>query len=85
MTDIGDYEAFEIIAAYLERQGVTDLRQRHQPDQVNRSAVLRYLIAEKLQEALDNPPPASQHLKRSGPPRRTPRRTPISSSGKKRK
>ena len=85
MAEIADYEAFEVITEYLERQGVTDLRQRHQPDQVNRSAVLRYLIAEKLQEALDNPPPASQHLKRSGPPRRTPRQTPIPTSAKKRK
>ena len=49
-------EAIEVIADYLERMGVTGLRQPHDPETFNKSAVIRYLIAEKLEEVLDNPP-----------------------------
>ena len=53
-------EAIEIIAAYLERLGIEGLRLPHVPDQINKSAVIRYLIAEKLDEAIANPPLTGQ-------------------------
>ena len=59
-------EAIEVIAEYLERLGVTGLRQPHDPHTINKSAVLRYLIAEKLDEALSNPPAATSEMKRAG-------------------
>ena len=59
-------EALEVIAEYLERLGVDGLRQQHAPDQINKSAVLRFLIAEKLQEAMDNPAPLQGQMKRVG-------------------
>ena len=49
-------EAIEVIANYLERLGVEGLRQPYDPDSINKSAVIRYLIAEKLDEAIANPP-----------------------------
>ena len=59
-------EAIEVIAEYLERLGVEGLRQRYHPDQINRSAVIRYLINEKLQEVLANPPEPSGERHRAG-------------------
>jgi hypothetical protein len=58
-------EAIEVIAEYLERLGVDGLRQPHDPNTINKSAVLRYLIAEKLDEAMHNPP-TSGEMKRAG-------------------
>jgi hypothetical protein len=49
-------EDLKIIAEYLERLGVEGLRHPHHLNQVNKRAVIRYLITEKLQEALANPP-----------------------------
>lgn len=69
MTDIDETEACEVIAAYLERLGVEGLRQPHDPARVNKAAVIRYLLAEKLQEALDNPPPSGD-VRRTGPERK---------------
>lgn len=66
MAEIASTEDFEIIAEYLERLGVTDLRQRHDATQVNKSAVLRYLVADKLQEALAHPRQPSGSVKRTG-------------------
>ena len=48
-------EAIEVIAEYLERIGVEGLRLPHDPNAINKSAVIRYLIAEKLDEAVANP------------------------------
>ena len=59
-------EALEVIAEYLERLGVEGLRQINDPNVFNKSAVMRYLIAEKLDEAMDNPPAASGGMKRVG-------------------
>lgn len=59
-------EDFEIIAAYLERLGVEGLRQQYRPNQINKRAVIRYLIAEKLQEALANPPEPEGQRHRAG-------------------
>ena len=59
-------EAIEVIAAYLERLGIDGLRQLHDTATVNKSAVIRYLIAEKLDEALANPPAAAGDMKRAG-------------------
>lgn len=59
-------EALEVIAAYLERLGVDGLRQQYTPDQINRSAVIRYLINEKLQEAIANPVTATGEKHRAG-------------------
>ena len=53
-------EAIEVIAEYLERLGVTGLRQPHDTETINKSAVIRYLIAEKLDEAIANPPTTGQ-------------------------
>ena len=58
-------EAIEVIAEYLERLGIPGLRQPHDPNTINKSAVLRYLIAEKLDEAITNPP-TSGEMKRMG-------------------
>ena len=59
-------EAIEVIADYLERLGVPGLRQPHDPHTINKSAVLRYLIAEKLEEAISNPAAATGEMKRAG-------------------
>ena len=59
-------EALEVIAEYLERLGVEGLRQPYHPDQINRSAVIRYLINEKLQEMLANPPESTGERHRAG-------------------
>lgn len=59
-------EALEVIAEYLERLGVDNLRQPNDPEVFNKSAVIRYLIAEKLAEALDNPPTPAGEMKRAG-------------------
>lgn len=74
MTDIDETEACEIVAAYLERLGVEGLRQPHDPARVNKAAVIRYLLAEKLQEALDNPPPSGD-VRRTGPEHKKPKHT----------
>jgi hypothetical protein len=58
----------EIIIEYLERLGVEGLRQVHRPNQINKRAVIRYLIAEKLQDALDNPPEPEGQRHRVGQP-----------------
>ena len=58
-------EAIEVIAAYLERLGVSGLRQAHDANIINKSAVLRFLIAEKLDEAFANPPTTGD-IKRAG-------------------
>lgn len=59
-------EAIQTIAEYLERLGVTGLRQPFHPDRINRSAVVRYLIAEKLDEALANAPTPDGQKQRTG-------------------
>ena len=59
-------EALEVIAEYLERLGVDGLRQITNPNTFNKSAVMRYLIAEKLDEAMDNPPTTTGAMKRVG-------------------
>jgi hypothetical protein len=69
MTTIDETEAYEVVAAYLERLGVEGLRQPHDPERVNKAAVIRCLLAEKLQEALDNPPPSGD-VRRTGPEHR---------------
>jgi hypothetical protein len=63
-------EALEVIAAYLERIGVEGLRQPYDPEQINRSAVIRYLINEKLAEVLSQPPAAEGTRRRVGPAKR---------------
>ena len=67
-------EALEVIAEYLEWLGVEGLRQPYHPEQVNKSAVVRYLINEKLQEVLANPPEATgeRHRVGQGTKRKTP-------------
>ena len=69
-------EAMEVIAKYLERLGVEGLRQTHDPDNINKSAVIRYLIAEKLDEAIANPP-ATGHVQRVGQVAKKKRQTPV--------
>jgi hypothetical protein len=59
-------EALEVIATYLERLGVEGMRQPYAPDQINRSAVIRYLINEKLVEVLANPPASEGERHRVG-------------------
>ena len=59
-------EALEVIAEYLERLGVEGLRQPYHPEQFNKSAVIRYLINEKLQEVLANPPESAEERHRVG-------------------
>ena len=59
-------EAIEIIAAYLERLGVEGLRQPYDPQAINKSAVIRYLIAEKLGEAIAHPPSPTGQARRAG-------------------
>jgi hypothetical protein len=66
LTSAEEVEAILIIAAYLERLGVTGLRQPVQPERVNRRAVIRYLIAEKLREAQANPSTPSGQKLRTG-------------------
>ena len=64
-------EALEVIATYLERLGVEGLRQPYAPDQINRSAVIRYLINEKLQEVLATPPVSGErHRVGQGSPKK---------------
>ena len=72
MTDLDETEIYTLVAAYLERLGVEGLRQPHDPARVNKAAVVRYLLAEKLQEALDNPPPTGA-VQRTGPERKKPK------------
>lgn len=80
------HEALEMIAAYLERLGVEGLRQLYMPAQINRSAVIRYLINEKLQEALANPVAATgeKHRLGQGTSKKQKPATPSSTSTKKR-
>lgn len=59
-------EELQIIVTYLERLGVEGLRLSHRPSQINKRAVMRYLIAEKLQEALANPPEPEGQRRRVG-------------------
>ena len=59
-------EALEVIAEYLERLGVEGLGQPYHPEQINKSAVIRYPINEKLQEVLANPPEPSSERHRVG-------------------
>jgi hypothetical protein len=67
-------EAIEVIAEYLERLGVEGLRQSHDPNTINKSAVLRYLIAEKLDEAIANPPATTGEKHRVGQGKRKKRK-----------
>ena len=69
-------EAIEVIADYLERMGVTGLRQPHDPETFNKSAVIRYLIAEKLEEVLGNPPLPDGEMHRVGQGRRKKQKSP---------
>ena len=59
-------EALEIIAIYLERLRVEGLRQPYDPETINKSAVIRYLIAEKLAEAIAHPPVPTGQIHRAG-------------------
>ncbi len=63
-------EALEVIVAYLERLGIQGLRQPYETDQINKSAVIRYLINEKLQEILANPPAPEGERHRAGQARK---------------
>lgn len=74
LTPDEEAEAIQIIAAYLERLSVTGLRLQFQPERVNRSAVIRYLIAEKLREAQANPPTSTGAKPRIGRITRTQKR-----------
>ena len=69
-------EAIEVIAEYLERRGVDGLRQQHDPENINKSAVIRYLIAEKLEEAIANPP-SPGHVQRVGQAAKKKRKAPV--------
>ena len=69
-------EAIEVIVEYLECLGVEGLRQPYDPDSINKSAVIRYLIAEKLDEAIANPPTTGQ-MHRVGQVDKKKRKTPI--------
>ena len=69
-------EAIEVIADYLERLGVAGLRQPHDPERINTSAVIRYLIAEKLAEAIAQPP-ATGTVHRVGQVAKKKRKAPI--------
>lgn len=74
-------EALEVIAAYLERIGVEGLRQPYDPEQINKSAVVRYLINEKLEAILSQPPAPTGTKQRVGPgrsPKRKPPAVPVS-------
>ena len=62
----GDDETFALIGEYLERCGVQDLRHPYNADAFNKTAIVRYLVAEKVQEALDNPPAPAGHISRHG-------------------
>jgi len=76
-------EALEVIAAYLERIGVEGLRQPHDPEQINRSAVVRYLINEKLEAILSQPPAptgAKQRVGQGRSPKRKPPAVPVSAT-----
>lgn len=76
-------EALEVIAAYLERIGVEGLRQPYDPEQINKSAVVRYLINEKLEAILSQPPAPAGTKQRVGPgrsPKRKPPAVPVSST-----
>ena len=59
-------EAIEVIAEYLERLGVEGLRQPYHPEQFNKSAVIRYLINEKLEEVLAHPSEPTGERHRAG-------------------
>ncbi len=59
-------EVLATVVEYLERQGVTGLRQPYDPEQLNKSAVLRYLLLQAYEEALANPPTPAGQIKRSG-------------------
>jgi hypothetical protein len=63
---VTDEETMTLIGEYLERCGVVDLRHPHNANAFNKTAILRYLVAEKLQEALDNPPTPAGHISRHG-------------------
>ena len=61
LATLADEETFDLVGAYLERSGVTDLRHPYDATRFNKTAILRHLMAAALQEALDNPPtPAGQ-------------------------
>lgn len=70
-------EVYQTVVDYLERQGVDGLRLPHDPEQINKSAVLRWLLLTYHQEALDNPPPPAGTIARSGSSRQ--QRRPFSS------
>jgi hypothetical protein len=76
MSTEADYETYEIIAEYLERCGVEGLRQPHAPEKINKSAVIRHLIAEKLEEAMAHPPLPEGQMRRVGPGKKKKKSTP---------
>jgi hypothetical protein len=66
LNDDEEAEAIQTIADYLERLGVTGLRQPFHLGRINKRAVIRYLIAEKLDEALANAPTPDGQKQRTG-------------------
>jgi hypothetical protein len=66
LNDDGETEAIQTIAEYLERLGVTGLRQPFHSERVSKRAVIRYLIAEKLDAALANAPAPGGQKQRTG-------------------
>ncbi|MBZ0291641.1 MAG: hypothetical protein K8L99_03650 [Anaerolineae bacterium] len=67
-----DDEMYEVIAEYLERLGVKGLRQAHDPKRINKSAITRYLVTEKYEEALAHAPAPKGTIKRTGPSQKAP-------------
>ena len=78
-------EAIGIIAAYLERLGIEGLRQPYNPETINKSAVIRYLIAEKLDEAIANPPTPTGQMHRAGQVSKKKRQAAISDQSRTKK
>lgn len=59
-------EVLATVVEHLERLGVTGLRQPYDDTQLNKSAILRYLLLQAYEEALANPPTPAGQIKRSG-------------------
>lgn len=60
----------EAVVVYLERLGVTGLRQPHDPARINQSALQRYLLLAMYEQAQRQPATASGHVSRSAAPGR---------------
>ena len=80
-------EVLATVVEHLERLGVSGLRQPYDAEQLNRSAVLRYLLLQAYEEALANPPTPADQIKRSGsaPQRKSKAAMPTETPSKSRK